>query len=66
MHELKIKFDSKTQEINVEGPWNDGVLFLGMLEMAKVTFLEGYSKERGAAPEKPIIIPELMLGKKPS
>ena len=66
MMELKITFDSKTGEINVDGPWADGILFLGMLDMARLAFFEGHSKGRGTTMEKSIIIPDLMLGKKPS
>lgn len=66
MYELKITFNPENGEINVDGPWADGVLFLGMLAMAQLAFIEGHSKGRGTKMEKSIIIPELMLGKKPS
>lgn len=38
---LVIAFDPETNEIKCDGPFADGVLFLGMLEMAKLLFLEG-------------------------
>ena len=38
-HRIVITFVQETGEINVTGPLNNGALFLGMLEMAKVGFL---------------------------
>jgi hypothetical protein len=40
MVRIVIDFDPNTQQINVHGPLNDGPMFLGLIEMAKVVFLE--------------------------
>lgn len=38
--EAKIKMDMSSRSIIIEGPIHDTVLFLGMLEMAKLTVIE--------------------------
>ncbi len=43
-HRIVITFIPETGEFNVNGPMDNGVLFVGMLEMAKLAFLEGRLK----------------------
>lgn len=65
-HKVLIELDDGTQEVNVEGPWEDGVLFLGMLEMARLAFFESRSQvpEKQTRLEKKLI--ELPLKGRPS
>lgn len=59
--ELKIKLDLSTMQMMMEGPMQDSIMFLGMLEMAKVTFIEMRAK---ANKRDPVIeIPKLVLHK---
>lgn len=37
---LRIVFCPQTNELQVNGPLHDAILYLGMLEMAKLTLLE--------------------------
>ena len=53
---LVIKFNPNTQAINVQGPFGDGILFLGMLEMAKLFFCELRARER--APSTFVLSPK--------
>ena len=43
-HKVTIELDDETGEMHVDGPWKDGVLFLGMLEMGKMAFHESRSQ----------------------
>ncbi len=51
---LRIVFIPETGKIEVNGPLDDGQLFLGMLEMAKVIF---YERRRKAADQRIVEIP---------
>lgn len=58
--QININFDSKSGQFHVDGPFEDSVLFLGMLEMAKVTLIDVREKEGKAAKVAPMIaIPRL-------
>ncbi len=59
--EAKIKMDMNTGSIQVEGPFHNTVLFPGMLEMAKVTIIEGRARANKENP--PIEVPKLVLPK---
>lgn len=41
-----ITFNRATSEISISGPVGDAVLFLGLLEMAKVAMLEQRERDR--------------------
>lgn len=58
-----VELNPETGELHVEGPWNDGVLFLGLLEMGKVAFIEGHSQGSGKTKtENKIVVPQLVAG----
>lgn len=44
--DLLIRFNPRTQEINVSGPIDNKILAFGMLEVAKETIVE-YQKKQG-------------------
>ncbi len=53
-----IEHDVETGELRVEGPWNDGILFLGLLEMGKLAFLEGrMNADKKPQFENKIVVP---------
>ena len=58
---LMVMFDRDTRKIDIEGPWNDGVVFLGMLEMAKGAFHEGRMAKRTEAAAKAVSTSRLVL-----
>ena len=64
-HEVKVTFDTETGEIKSEGPFEDAVTFLGMLEMGKLIFFVNYSK-KVADQGKAIVMPNLPFGRPPS
>lgn len=54
--------DTETGQIKVEGPMQDEILFLGMLEMARVTFLEMRAANREGSGKR-VIVPFPVLPK---
>jgi len=55
---LNITFDTDGKRVNLEGPLDDTILVLGLLEMAKVVILE---RRLGLSGRKDIIIPTLQV-----
>lgn len=51
--EIVIKYDCSTNQVSIAGPMGDGLMFLGLLEMAKVSFME----TRSQTTRSPIIAP---------
>lgn len=60
---IVISFDKELNQVQCDGPFDDGVTFLGMLAMAKFIFMEGRIesmvdyKLRPKPNERKIIIP---------
>lgn len=53
---VQITLDTETKAVQIEGPFDDGILFLGMIEMAKVSFFVSKAKQEAGA--KQILIPQ--------
>lgn len=45
--QILIEFQPETQSIQVQGPMNQPIVFLGMLEMAKSMLQRSLPKEKG-------------------
>ena len=59
--EMRIILDTETNAVQVEGPFNDGILFLGMLEMAKTSFVVSKATQQSEAQAKrEIIVPQIV------
>lgn len=57
---LKISLNLANGQLDVSGPMTDGILFLGMLEMAKTIFSKLSDAEKQPVKPKPnIIVPTL-------
>lgn len=60
-----VELDVETGELHVEGPWNDGILFLGLLEMGKLAFLEGrMNADKKPKFENKIVVPQIVPPRK--
>lgn len=60
---LTIVYDPQKDAFEINGPMDNGLLFLGMLEMAKVTFIERRAElwaKAKAASERRIVIPQIV------
>lgn len=55
---LLIELDADSGNVHVDGPWHDGVLFMGMLEMAKLTFT--LNKLGVIKMENKVVVPEMV------
>lgn len=64
-HEVKVTYDTETGEVKSEGPFEDAIMFLGMLEMGKLIFFVNYNKKVAGA-DKAIVVPNLPFGRPPS
>ncbi len=58
---VQITLDTETNAVQIEGPFQDGILFLGMLEMARTSFVVSKATQQTAIQaKKEILIPQIV------
>lgn len=58
--QVVITFNPQTGAIDLRGPTNNGVMLLGLLEMAKVAFIQQAAKVTDASR---VTVPKMVLGR---